>query len=115
MSRSWARNRPGGAAHGRLTKFAPVLFVQLNFVFLRGGFDAFPGGVALSVGHPLHLLEAGDGVAHVSSVMDGFFTFLGKGEAFIGDVIAATFSDLGHASSSTNQWPIYARHRRNEA
>jgi hypothetical protein len=59
---------------GRLTKFAPVLLMQLYFVFLRGGFDAFPGGVAFVVGHPLHLLEAGDCVAHVSSVMDRFFT-----------------------------------------
>jgi hypothetical protein len=24
-------------------------------VFLRGGFDAFPGGIAFSIGHSLHL------------------------------------------------------------
>ena len=50
--------------------------MQLNFVFLGSGFDAFPGGVAFGVGHPVDLLEAGNCVAHVSSVMDGFFTFL---------------------------------------
>ena len=88
----------GGAAHERSTKFAPALLIQLYFVFLRSGFDAFPGGVAFRVGHPLHLLEAGDCVAHVSSVMDGFFTFLGKSEIFIGNMIAASFSDFGHAS-----------------
>src|ERR1700688_4837524 len=87
-----------GAAQARLTKFAPVLLIQLYFVFLRSGFDAFPGGVAFSVGYPLHLLEAGDCVPHVSSVMDGFFTFLGESKGFIGDMIAASFSDLGHAS-----------------
>ena len=66
---------------GRLTQFAPVLLIQLYFVFLRGGFDAFPGGIAFSVSHPLHLLEPGDRVAHVSSVMDGFFALLGLGKA----------------------------------
>jgi len=86
-----------GAAHQRLTKFAPVLLMQLYFVFLCSGFDAFPGGVAFSVGHPLHLLEAGDCVAQVSSVMNGFFTFLGESEVLIGDMIAASFCDLGHA------------------
>jgi hypothetical protein len=30
--------------------------------------------------------------------MDGFFAFLGEREVFIGDMIAASFSDLGHAS-----------------
>jgi hypothetical protein len=30
--------------------------------------------------------------------MDGFFTFLGKSEIFIGNMIAASFSDFGHAS-----------------
>jgi hypothetical protein len=88
----------GGAVYERLTKFAPVLLMQLYFVFLRSGFDAFPGGVAFRVGYALHLLEAGDCVAHVSSVMDGFFAFLGESEVFIGDMIAASFSDLGHAS-----------------
>jgi len=86
------------AARMELAKFAPVLLIQLHFVFLRGGFDAFPGGIAFSNGHPLHLLEAGDRVAHVSSVMDGFFALLGESEVFVGDMIAASFSDLGHAS-----------------
>jgi hypothetical protein len=74
------------------------LLIQLYVVFLRSGFDAFPGGIAFSVGHALHLLEAGDCVAHVSSVVDGFFTFLGESEVVIGDMIAASFSDLGHAT-----------------
>src|ERR1022692_886765 len=82
----------------RLTKLAPVLLMQLYLVFLRSGLDACPGGVAFRVGHPLHLLETGDCVAHVSRVMDGFFAFLGEREVFIGDMIAASFSDLGHAS-----------------
>jgi hypothetical protein len=30
--------------------------------------------------------------------MDGFLTLLGESEVFIGDTIAASFSDLGHAS-----------------
>ena len=70
--------------------------MQLYFVFLRGGFDAFPGGVAFRVGHPLHLLEAGDCVAYVSSVMDRFLTLLGESKIFIGDMIAPGFSDFGH-------------------
>ena len=93
----WAPQSAGPQTR-RLTEFAPVLLIQLYVVFLRGGFDAFPAGVAFSVGHPLHLLKTGDCVAHVSSVMDGFFTFLGKSEVLIGDIIAASFTDLGHAS-----------------
>jgi len=50
------------------------------------------------LGHPLHLLEAGDCVAHVSGVMNGFFTVLGEREVFIDDMIAASLGDLGHAS-----------------
>jgi hypothetical protein len=50
-------------------------------VFLRSKFDAFPGGIAFGVGHPLHLLEAGHRVAHVSSVMDVFFALLGKAKS----------------------------------
>src|ERR1039458_7149459 len=84
--------------YAQLTKFAPVLLVQLHFVFPGSGFDALPGGVAFSVGNPFHLLEAGDCVAHVSSVMDGFFTLLGESEVFVGDMIAASFIDLGHAA-----------------
>ena len=61
-----------------LAKFAPALLTQLYFVFFRGGFDAFPCGIAFSIGHPLHLFEAGDCVAHVSSVMDGFLALLGE-------------------------------------
>ena len=83
---------------GSLTQFAPVLLIQLYFVLLRGGFDAFPGGIALSIGHPLHLLEAGDRVAHVSGVVDRFFSLLWESEVFVGDMIAASFSDLGHTS-----------------
>ena len=81
----------GAGLHtGRLTQFAPVLLFQLYFVLLRGGFDAFPAGIAFRIGHPLHLLEAGDRVAHVSSVMDGFFALLGESEALVGDMIAAS-------------------------
>jgi hypothetical protein len=40
---------------------------------------------SFSLGHSLDLLEAGDCVAHVSGVMNGFFTFLGEREIFIGD------------------------------
>jgi hypothetical protein len=43
----------------RLGQFAPVLLIQLYFVFLRGGFDAFPGGIAFCISHPLNLLESG--------------------------------------------------------
>ena len=80
-----------------LTKFTPVLLMQLNSVFLRSDLNAFPGGVAFRVAHPLHLLEAGGRVAHVSGVVNGFFAFLGESEIVIGEVIAAGFSDLGHA------------------
>jgi hypothetical protein len=78
-----------GPHTGRLTQVAPVLLIQLYLVFLHRGFDAFPGGIAFSIGHPLHLLEAGDRVAHVSSVMDGFFALLGESEVLVGDLIAA--------------------------
>src|ERR1700676_3271153 len=81
-----------------LTEFAPVLLVQLYFVFLSGGFDAFPGGVPFGVGYALHLLEAGDCIAYVSSVMDRFLTLLREGEFFIADLMAAGFGDLGHCS-----------------
>jgi hypothetical protein len=60
----------------RLTEFAPVLLLQLHLVFLRGGFDAFPSGVPFRVGRALHLLETGDCIAYVSSVMDRLLTLL---------------------------------------
>jgi len=82
-------------------------------VFLGGGLDAFPGGIAFRIRHPLHLLEAGDRVAHVSSVMDGFFAFVGECEVLVGYMIAGSFSDLAHASRQAKQWPLYSRHRRN--
>ena len=47
---------------------------------------------------PLHLLEAGDCIPHLSSIMDGFFTLFGESEVLIGDMIAASFGDLRHAS-----------------
>jgi hypothetical protein len=81
-----------------LTKFAPVLFLQVYIVLLGSYFDAFPGGVAFRVGHPLHLFEAGDCVPHVSRVMDGFLTLFGESEILIGDMIAASFSDFRHNS-----------------
>ena len=71
-----------------LAEFAPVSLIQLYVVFLGGGLDPFPGGIAFRIRHPLHLLEAGDRVAHVSSVMDGFFAFVGECEVLVGDMIA---------------------------
>jgi hypothetical protein len=44
--------------------------------------------------------------------MDGFFTFLGEREVFIGDMISASFSDLGHALCFAIQSPVYPRPRR---
>jgi len=79
--------------HERLTKLAPVLLIQLNFVFLSSGFNAFPGSVAFRIAYSLHPLEAHDCIAYVSSIMDGFFPFLGEGEVLIGDMIAATFDE----------------------
>jgi hypothetical protein len=46
---------------------------------------------------PLHLLDAGNRIAHASSVMDGFFALLGESEVLVGDMIAARFGDLGYA------------------
>src|SRR4029077_11962506 len=90
--------RANKTALERLTKFTPILLIQLYFVLLRSGFDAFPGGVAFRVGHPFHLLKSGDCVAHVSSVMNGFLTFLGESKVCIGDMVAASISDLRHNS-----------------
>ena len=45
-----------------------------------------------------YLLEAGDCIPPVSSVMDGFFTLFGESEVLIGDMIAASVGDVGHAS-----------------
>ena len=55
----------GGSVDPALThlnQFAPVLLIQLYFVFLRSGFDALPGGVAEMV-KSLHatIHEAGVG------------------------------------------------------
>jgi hypothetical protein len=90
-----SRLRPD-EARSRLTKLAPVFLMQLDVMFLRSGLDAFPRGIAFGVSHAFHLLEAGDGVAHVSSVMDGFLAFLWEREILIGNVIAAGFIDLRH-------------------
>src|SRR5580658_4609173 len=68
-----------------LTKLAPVFLMQLDMMFLRSGLDAFPRGIAFGVSHAVHLLEAGDGVAHVSSVMNGFLAFLWESEILIGN------------------------------
>ena len=87
----------GRAAHERLPKFAPVLLVQFNVMLLRGGLNAFPGGISFGVAHALHLPETGDCVADVSGVMDRFLAFLGESEVVIGDLVAASFIDLGHA------------------
>ena len=78
------------------------MLIQLYFVFPGSGFDALPGGGAFSVGHTFHLIETGDCIAHVSSVMDGFFTFLREREVFVGDMIAASFSDFGQADRIGN-------------
>jgi hypothetical protein len=83
---------------GRLTKLAPVFLLQLDMMFLRSGLDTFPRGIALRLSHAFHLFEAGDGVAHVSSVMNGFLAFLWEREILIGNVIAAGFIDLGHTN-----------------
>src|SRR5487761_2033290 len=96
----------GWRARGWSIEFAPVLLLHLHVEFRRGGFDAFPGGIAFGIGHPLHLLEARDCVADVSSVMNRLLTFLGESEIFIGDMLAAGFCDLGHASLSANRPPI---------
>jgi len=66
-------------------------------VFSSRGFNAFPGCVAFRIGHALHLLEAGDGIAHMSGIMNRFFAFLRESKIFIRDVIAASFVDFGHA------------------
>ena len=98
MERWGAGERPVCPRVYGLVKFAPALLIQLYVVFPRSGFDALPGGVAFRIGHPLDLLEAGDCIAHVSGVMNGFLTFLGESKVFIGDMISASFCDLGHAS-----------------
>jgi hypothetical protein len=40
--------------------------------------------------------------------MDRFLAFLGESEVFIGDMIAACFSDLSHVFKLANQLPLYA-------
>jgi hypothetical protein len=113
--RSRAGSLGAGIAPELLTKFTPVVLTYLYCVFLRSNFDPFPGSVAFRICHPLHLLEAGDCVAHVSSVMDGFFTFLGESEVLVGDMITAGFGNFGHASPVASRLPVYQRHRKNAA
>ena len=86
-----------GAFYG-LTKLAPVFLMQLDMMFLGSGLDPFPRSIAFGVSHAFHLFEACDGVAHMSSVMNGFLAFLWKREILIGHVIAAGFIDLGHTN-----------------
>jgi hypothetical protein len=60
-------------------------------VLLDSGLDALPGVAALGVSHALRLPEAGDGIARMRCVMDGFFPLLWEGKVFVGDLIAAGF------------------------
>src|ERR1700712_3007434 len=79
-----------------LAQLAPALLVDLDVVLLRRGLDPLPGLVALLVAHPLDLIEAGDGVAHVAGVLQGLLALLGKGEAPGRDLVALFGVQFGH-------------------
>src|SRR6185369_10612100 len=83
-----------------LPELAPALFLDLDPIFLRRRLDALPGFVALLVGHPLDLVEAGDRVAHVAGVLQRLFALLREGEGAGGEIVAVLGVQSCHEVSS---------------
>lgn len=84
------------AARAGLLQFAPVAFVHVNVVLLRGRFDSLPGRVAFVIADALHLIESCDGVPYMGGVMDRLFAFLGEGELSACHLVSLRFGNFGH-------------------
>src|SRR5256714_12763694 len=78
MERAARLSAPAGLA--AFHQLAPATNLDLDPVLAGGRPDAAPGGLALAVADALDLIEAGDGVADVTGVVERLFAFLRKSE-----------------------------------
>src|SRR4051812_35609938 len=78
---------------------APVILVHLHLELARRTANARPRLIPFLVRHVLHLVEAGDGVAHVRGVFQRFLALPGKRELLGGDVVLVFLVQFAHASS----------------
>ncbi len=89
-----------------LLQLTPVVFMQLDVVFLRCGADSLPSSVPLSIADALHLVEAGNRIPDMRGIVDRFFTFFWKRKLFLREMVASTFGNLGHAQVVANALPL---------
>ena len=79
---------------GFVAEFAPVGFGHFDAELFGGGFDVVEGFFAICVGDVLDLVEAGNGVADVGGVVEGFFALFGEGEGRV--ISLRTFWVIGN-------------------
>src|SRR4051812_22400083 len=79
-----------------LADLAPALFVHFDVELLCRGLDAFPRLVAFRVADVLHLVEAGDGIAHMGRVLERLLALLGKCELLGVNGTALICVELAH-------------------
>src|SRR5438094_3968435 len=80
-----ARTRSAGLASTH--QLTPAAFAHLDVVPLGRGFDPLPGLLAFAVGDALHLIESGDGVSYVASVVERFLPLLGERKTGVAQII----------------------------
>src|SRR5690242_12527094 len=87
-----------GSALAALGQLAPALLVHLDAELLRRREDALPRRIALRVAHALDLVEAGDGIAHMRSILQRLLALVRKGELLAGQVVAILGLESGHGN-----------------
>lgn len=65
-------------------------------MLFRRRLDAFPGGVALVVADVLHMIEAGDRVAHVSRALKRLRALFWKRELILLQILSILGAELSH-------------------
>src|SRR5689334_12433297 len=95
MSEMDERGRDGSV----LAELAPALFAHLDTVLVGRLLDPTPRRVAFIVADALHLVEAGDRVAHVARVVDRLLALLRKGIFVAVDMIALFFAEFAHRTT----------------
>ena len=73
---------------GLLAEVLPVSLRLFDAVVLSSGLDVGEGLFALVVGDVLHLIEAGDGVAHMGGIVQRLLALVGEGVDGFGKVVA---------------------------
>lgn len=73
---------------GLFAEVLPAGLLHVDAIVFGGGFDVGKGLLALGVGDASGLVEAGDGVADVAGVGEGFLAFPGEGVDGLGELVA---------------------------